>query len=89
MYDIRIEVYSDSYSPIKVFNQNATQTHKIVRLLYLAMSHYDSFHFNQEERRVIAGEFGVMERNVIQLAKDRVKDRSTTQKNNREVADRG
>ena len=72
IYDVKIEVYDHSPKPVKVFNEKASQTHKIVRLLYLQMSHYDSLHFLEEKATVLVGEFGTMEEIVLESARERV-----------------
>lgn len=75
IYDVKIEVYNHSYKPVKVFNENASQqSEKIVRLLYLQFSHYDSLHFLKEKKCVIEGAFGTLERIVLDGARERVKE---------------
>lgn len=72
IYDVKIEVYSKNENPIKVFNENASQKHKVVRLLYLQQSHYDSLHKLSEDPTVIEGGFGTLESEVLDLARERV-----------------
>lgn len=74
IYDVRIEVFNHSPKPIKVFNEKAGNTHKIVRLLYLQLSHYDSLHKLSESKKVIEGGFGTLESIVLENARERVKN---------------
>lgn len=74
IYDIKIEVYNFSSVPVKVFNKNASQDHKIVRLLYLQLTHYDSFHKLSESKTIIEGMFGTLENLVLENARERVKN---------------
>ena len=53
LYDIRIEIYEYTDEPVKVFNETASQKNKIVRLLYLQKSHYDSLHKLSEPATVL------------------------------------
>lgn len=72
IYDVVIEIYDCSEEPIKVFNKDASQRHKIVRLLYLQRSHYDSLHKLDEPASVIEGVFGTIEKAVLEDTYDRV-----------------
>jgi len=74
IYDVKIEIYNHSPKPVKIFNENASQKMKVVRLLYLQMSHYDSLHNLAENPTVLEGGFGTLENIVLDSAKERIKN---------------
>ena len=44
IYDVKIQIFSTSWTPIKTFNENPIENAKCIRLLYLQFSHYETIH---------------------------------------------
>lgn len=71
LYDVRIEIFEYNEVPIKVFNEKAGQQHKILRLLYLQKSHYDSLHKLSEPASFVKGVVGTLELATLEDARER------------------
>ena len=69
-YDCSIEVYSDSTTPIKIFNENPTAIDMRVRLHYIGSCHYDAIWDSRRKNCPLEGHaFGIVEKDSLESAK--------------------
>lgn len=71
MYDCKIEIFTTSSNPVKIFNENPSAIRSSMALFYLQKSHYDvimkpNYHFP------LGGhQFGLHEQNAIDCSKEK------------------
>lgn len=71
IYDCRIEIYTTSRTPIKVFNEKPEAIKTPIRLLYLQQSHYELIFNPMTKPSLETQSFGLIEEASLEAAKSR------------------
>lgn len=79
LYNIKIEIYVWSDEPINSFNENCDSEYNTVKQFYRRKNHYDSIKPLKEiHQGIIKVQFGVIENESLDLARNRIKGTSLT-----------
>lgn len=71
LYDCRIEIYTTSRTPVKVFNEKPEAIKLPVRLLYVQQAHYELIWDPRRTHPLATQSFGLMEHASVEAARER------------------
>jgi hypothetical protein len=76
LYDCRVEIFTTSRTPVKVFNEHPEAIKVPVRLLYLQQSHYELIWDPRRKHPLASQAYGLIEQAGLEAARERDRGRT-------------